>query len=584
MKVGAGRRWLAAGLGALLLAGCTGVPTSSTPQELGTMPLAQPVQSLAILPQPGAFPRAIVQGFLDNNAFADHSGARAYLTPEEKNRWSDTSGTTVYDAVHVGLFNDGTDTVTVTGRPLGTINAAGVFTPTLQGNGSGAHQTPLPQTFGLKQVSGQWRISNVSYPGLLIDENQFNQYYNPRVVYFYDQAEQRLVPDLRYSPLTDPTSLATWLVAQLTAPASGSGLSTDLPSIPNVSQLKVSVGRILTVDLPGANQLGSDIKDRMAAQLALTLDQAVPNTSMQVSDGGQPVVIPQIGSATFDKGDFDNQVQTTTTSPALYFIHQGGLSDAAGEPVAGEIGTGGYGLTSVALSSILGADRLRVAATSGTGSARRLLLGEIGGTLHPAGLTGPLSRPAWMPDENEVWIGDGPTLYRIDSDGKRSKVAITVSAGTAAGRIVAVQPSPEGARVALVIAAAGGTSQIWIGTIARGADSVQVVGLHAISPVGVRVSDVGWYDTRKLYAIGTDKATQDPGVYETECDGSFWRADGIGDLPNAPDSLAVASGGLPAVSVRETEVTGETVWVQRDGTWVSPEKGTTYGTAPTYVQ
>jgi hypothetical protein len=419
---------------------------------------------------------------------------------------------------------------------------------------------------------------------LLIDENQFSQYYNPRVVYFYDQAEQRLVPDLRYSPLTDSVALATWLIAQLAAPASGSGLSTDLPSIPNVSQLKVSVGRVLTVELPGANQLGADIKYRMAAQLALTLDQAVPNTSMQVNDGGEPVEIPQLGTAQFSKSDFDDQLQSTGTSPQLYFIYKGGISDAAGDPVPGAMGSGGYNLTSAALSRAGGSDRLRVAATSGTGAAQRLLLGEVGSTLRPSGLTGRLSRPAWMPDTDEVWIGDGPTLYRADTLGRLNKVAITVSAGTAAGRIIAVQPSPEGARVALVIKAAGGTSQIWIGAVSRSADSVQVIGLHAISPVGVKVSDVGWYDQRKLYAIGTDTVSSDPGVYETECDGSFWTADGIGELPNAPDTLAVASGGLPAVSVRETEVTGETVWVKRDGSWVSPEKGTTYGTAPTYVQ
>ena len=72
---------------------------------------------------------------------------------------------------------------------------------------------------------------------------------------------------------------------------------------------------------------------------------------------------------------------------------------------------------------------------------------------------------------------------------------IQVSAGTVSGRVVAVRISPDGARVALVIASAGGSapiSQIWVGIIARAAQSVQVTGLHQISPPDVRVTDVGW--------------------------------------------------------------------------------------------
>jgi hypothetical protein len=560
----------------LALGGCTDVPTSSSPQVIKTLGLAQPQQPAVSTPQPGADPRSIVNGFLMNNASADqhHLAARAFLTPEAKNRWSDAGPTTIVDRVQIGNVVD--NTVTVRGNAIGTIDQSGAYTPSLQGDGTGTGSSPVTETVELKLVDKQWRIDRLQN-GLLISASQFAQYYTQRLIYFYDQTEQQLVPEVRYSPLTDPDLLATWLMTQLVSQPNPA-LSTNLPSVPSVSQIKVNLGAALIVDLPGANQLDKATKDRMAAQVALTLDQAATSLTMQITDGGQPVKIPQLGDSTFTRAQFAYQLSPANQSPTLFFVNDGGIYDGSGKPLSGAIGTSTYALRSAALASSANTSHMLVAGTSGSATDARLLVGQSGGTLRETAVHGALSRPAWAPESDEVWVGNGMTLVRVSANGTAQAVPITATSGTVRGKILAVRFSPEGSRVGLVIRSSQSESQIWIGSVVRSPDSVRVVGLYAISPAGVAITDVGWNDQTKLFAIGREVSTGDPSIYEVQCDGSHWDPRGIGNLPQAPDSITVAENVVPAVSA------GETVWVQRAGTWVSPDEGTTSGTNPVYLE
>jgi hypothetical protein len=558
------------------LCACTGVPRSSSPEVIQSVPV-QPAQPAAVAPQPGDEPRIIVQNFLINNATNDdhHSGARAFLTPEEKNRWSDSTQTTIVDNPQVGNYLDGS--VPITGHIIGTIDQTGSYTPSLPGDGSGVRGTPFSLQVGLKQVDKQWRIDTLPN-GLVISSSQFSQYYQQYVVYFYDQSEQRLVPDPRYSNLTDPTQLATWLMTELVGQPQ-SALSTALPTIANPTQIKVVIGSTLRIELPGAGQLDSATRDRMAAQVALTLDQAAKGTPMSITDGGKPVTIPSLHTSTFTAADFSAQVNPVKPSPPLFFIRQGGVIDSNGRPLAGGLGSGAYGLRSVALKATPGTTRLLVAGESGTPTRSRLLLGTAPGSLKQTTVVGALSRPAWVPDVDEVWVGDGKTLDRVTAAGKVSAVQVTAGTGTVTGRIIAVRLSPEGARVALVVAADDGSSQVWLGTVVRSTNSVRVSGLFAISPLGIAISDVAWNDPLKLFTIGKEISSGDPSVFELYCDGSFWTSRGIGNLPQAPDTITLAPTVVAAVSA------GNTVWEQQGGTWVSVTgAGTTDGTAPIYVE
>jgi dipeptidyl aminopeptidase/acylaminoacyl peptidase len=237
-----------------------------------------------------------------------------------------------------------------------------------------------------------------------------------------------------------------------------------------------------------------------------------------------------------------------------------------------------YALTSFAVARVGGPD-LRLAGTVGTGPNADLVVGTFSGGVHPTAVRGKLSRPAWAPRLDEVWVGRGTALYRVDLRGNAAAVQLSSTNGAVRGQIAAVRFSPDGARVALVMTT-DGASQIWIGSVSRTPQSAQVGvdGLEPISPEGVTVTDVAWNDQLNLFAVGRDTATGVPSVYEVHVDGSLWTSRGIGNLPQAPDSITVAENEVAWVSA------GGTVWAQAAGSWVSPGQGETRGENPVYLE
>lgn len=571
-----------AGLAALVLlvAGCTGVPDSSKPQVIKNIGAATGPSAALETPIPGADARAIVRGFLDNNASdeKDHATARKFLTSDASARWSDTALTTVLDSTaQISTMNAANDTITVSGRPVATINQSGAYTPTTN--------TDMQYTFGMKQVRGQWRIGTLpTGAGLLISASQFSLAYTEQTIYFYDAAGQRLVPDPRYSSLTDPQDLASWLLDQVVTQTPPT-LTSALPQLANPALATVTLGSTVSVALPGANQLDRATRDKMAGQIALTLDQAVSGTPITITDGGQPVTIPRAGGTRFTAAMFANLKSTGNPGQMLYYVNsQGGVSTAEGNvALPGGLGTGRpYPLNSVALAQAPTGPELLVAGVSGPEGEERLLVGSSDRALAPIRMPrGALSRPTWVPKSDEVWVGNGTKLYRVDAAGTAHAVPINPAAGTPVpAAIVAVRFSPEGARLALVLRS-GGESRLWLGTVNRASATVTVTLDAPISPPSITIVDAAWNDELKLFAVGHDSANT-PGVYEVQCDGSLWTPSSIGGLPSKPDSITVAENVVAAVSAGGSP--GGTVWIQHGGGWVSPNATLTNGTAPIYLE
>jgi hypothetical protein len=564
-----------------LLAGCTGVPESSKPQVVRSGLNARPAAQVPS-PAPGADQRTIVSGFLAANAAVDaqHVAARAFLTPEAKNRWSDST-VTVIDSAQISNGN-ADNQVTARGRVIGTIDASGVYTPRLQGDGSGVGETPVTFTFGLVKSKGQWRIDQLQN-GLLIDEGQFQRYYQPqRSVYFYDLAELHLVPDPRYTSLSDSQLLANWLIKQLSLqprPQLQGAVSTELPAQTSPT---VTMGATVKVAVPGARQLDSTTRNRLAGQIALTLDQVDPGQEFSITDNGKPVTIPVVGGTEFSASEFQQSPGhggTAHEPRSLFYIRTGAVWTAAGKPMPGPLGKASNGLHSVALADLSGSKNLAAAGTAGPAHKYRLLVGTQQRGLHPTGLVGDLSRPAWVPGMDELWVGDGSRIFRVANGGKPAEVSATTGSGKIAGTVTALRFSPEGSRIALVLTLPDHSAQLWVGAVVRNGSQVRVDNLQAISPSGVAITDAAWNDELMVFAIGTDKATGRGDVFEVQCDGSLWSPKGIGNLPMVPDSITVAKGQPAAVS------SDRTLWVQGGDNWVGLNGGTsTSGTHPIYVE
>jgi hypothetical protein len=294
--------------------------------------------------------------------------------------------------------------------------------------------------------------------------------------------------------------------------------------------------------------------------------------------------VPSAGGTKFSASDFPSAVAAPNDSPALYYVNGGGrIVNEDGSTIGGRAGSANYQFSSVAMAHNGSAD-LRVAATVGNSANARLFVGTLDKGLDPTSVRGSLSRPTWAPGRDEVWLGAGAKLLELDLQGHVRPVPLTASGSTVDGNVTAVRFSPDGARVAVVLTnstAAGPVAQVWIGSVIRtgeGAGQVRVDSLTPITPQDVAVTDVAWNDQLKLFTIGRILASGESSVFEVQVDGSLWTARGIGNLPQAPDSITVAENEVAWVSA------GGTVWAQRAGNWVSPGTGPTSGTNPVYLE
>jgi hypothetical protein len=543
------------------LSGCTGIPSQSPPQiVVNRIGGGAQTSAPAITPAPDSPARTIVSDFLEASAAMDVTAARKFLTADATTRWLTSTVTVIDSAFQISTFANGS--VTVTARKIGSLNAAGTYTPDLQGDGGG--DVPVPLVFGMKSVNGQWRIDTLPN-SVILTSDQFDAQYTQHRLYFYDLAQQYLVPDPRFTQLTDPASLVI----------------NEFPQQLDPRRVTFTLGSPSTIDIPGASQLDSKTLNLLAAQIATTLTQVPSISDMKILDAGRPITIPQAGGVKFSPADFPAALPSAVASASLYYInHAGGIVDEQGKPLPGALGNGTYSLTSAAVAVRTGTSELEVAGVTGSGSTGRLLVGTMTSGLSKTCARGRLSRPAWAPQRDEVWVGDGATVIRCGLDGKAATVVVSLTSGAVTGSITALRFSPDGSRIALVITASDGSAQVWVGAVVRNQAQVRVDSLEQITPQGIAIKDVAWNDALKLFVIGRVVSSGETNIFEVQVDGSLWTPRNITGLPQAPDSITVAENQVAWVSALQT------IWVQRAGSWASPgpANGQTNGINPVYLE
>ena len=287
----------------LALAGCSGVPSSSAPETVEPLDTSGPSPSQVTARSGDA--RQTLEYFLEQNASTTeaHPSARVYLTKAANNRWSDETATIIADEPPISTFagSKSRGTVTVYGRVLGTLNSSGIYTPSLQGDGQGGDRQPF--VFHLiRQPDGQWRIDRLP-AGLLLTNEQFRDTYRQQVLYFYDLTEESLIPDLRWSALDDRVVWSQWLLEQLAdGPRLDLGNAVNADTFPaNIvpSDIPVTLGTPTQIEIPGSSQLDGGVRNRLAAQVSLTLFEALSGREISITDNHVPVQIPAVGGLSF---------------------------------------------------------------------------------------------------------------------------------------------------------------------------------------------------------------------------------------------------------------------------------------------
>jgi len=558
--------------GALLLSGCTTIPTSSSPQVVRTLaspPRTSPAKVNG--PQRGEGPDKVVSGFVNAGADADagHSTARQFLSANAARRWQDNP-TVILDETNIGdavFSGDGSATVPVTGRRVGQLDAGGVFTPTLKGTGTGDQET---FNFSLTKTGGEWRIDQLQ-PGVLISATTFDSDYAARRLYFFDSSQRILVPDLRYSPLQGQ-ALASWLLTQLQAGPRAELAQSVVSDLPDqAGKSSVVIGNPMIVDIPGTGQLSSPSQNAvsalngLAAQLAWTLSQVTyDNGQLRLTDSGKPVQVPGTQGLNFSNANFSAVGPTDATAGAeLYFLRAGSVFSGTGSPLSGLSGPGSHNLNSVAIRRN-GGQALLVAGFTAGG---QFLIGDEQ-RLTPVPLRqDATSRPDWRPyPADDVWFGAGSHggIYRVTTGQPVNTVSITSQlGGLPPGPVTALRLSPDGERIALVLRGANGAGSVWIGSVVTSGADVRIDSLEPVTPPALSVTDLAWADPTRLLLVAASPGAA-PLVWQVYSDGSKLSQLTYPGLPGPPTAVTAAGGQPPVVSA------GGAIWVLKDGTWINP--------------
>lgn len=562
---------LAVLLTAGLVAGCSTVPESSPTVQITQVaaPPNTPIGMEPLPPEPGATPEETVRGFIDASASTvrNHPVARQFLSRDAATSWSDSDGVTVIGASY-STRQTASGTVELSAPLVGTVDERGVFAV-----GDGMLFT---RTFTLSDDSGQWRLLDPP-DGLLMLQPDFTRTYDAVNAYFLDPTSTRAVPDPRYLVTGDaqPNALVDRLIAGPSTTIAA-GVVNALASAELRSTVSVS-GTTARVDLTFPEGTTDVAVTGLSAQLVWSLN-GIGVRSVDILRDGQPLALPGVPDLqTVD--DWAGYDPDAAAAGAVgHYLTAGALHRASdGSAVPGPAGAGVHALTSAAISADARTGDLGLTAgVTVAGSTATLLAGPYGGDLGPVLSGSSFTAPTTAGTRSEVWtVRNGTEVVRLPAGGAPQTVNAPTLGGL--GRATTFQLSPDGVRAAVVIDGPVG-GQLYVGTVVRDEDTVNVRDLRSVAPTVHQVVDVGWRNSGVLMLLAGDPSAERTVPYTVGVDG--WSLAGVtmAGLPGQPTSLAVSPNRQPLVSADGT------MWLLSGGTWVTLLRGQqpVAGSAPFY--
>ena len=530
----------------MLLTGCGSLPASLTAQVPTTGPIQQGAQVnldrkdqfirvIARSPRDGMTPTQIVQGFLDASASfdGDHAVAREYLTGSANSRWLPGLQVSVYDGAAV-VTSSGSS-VTLTASQTGRIDEIGRYVVASPGQ-------DLRGSFQLVRDGTQWRIDRLPQ-GLLLSASDVDRAYRSFAVYFFNPSFSALVPDARMIPVLGPgqgTTLVRYLLdgpSDWLAPAVRTGFPDGVGL--NIESVPID-GGVARVDLKSSVLLADDgTREALSQQLVWTLGQLSDVTSVEITAGGQQLVVPGVSSPqpvdAWPKVNPDALPDNSSgyVARSRSVVRLVTTTDRA---VPGDAGSGAVSFLRFAI------DRLSTA-VAGIDADGTLWRGAIAQDAPLLALTRgeALAAPVFDADGN-IWVVNALTgLTRVDRIGRRAEV--DVAGLPAESSLLAAVPSRDGTRCALIVQQ-GVRTALYVGVIVRSNVGAPMTIADPIR-VETRLTEaisVGWAGANSLLVIGSDGA-ESLQVFDLNlARGSII---GIG-APEAPVMVAAAPG-LPAL-------------------------------------
>ncbi|MEU1972467.1 hypothetical protein ABZ477_12465 [Microbacterium sp. NPDC019599] len=449
------RRGIVAALvaGALLLAGCAGLPTAGpvTPglpadAEAGSPDFAFKPDS----PQPGMSPEEIVDGFIRAGTGPGVDGtwsvAKEYLAPDTP--WDPRAGVTIDRPGDRVFSTPAEDEVVLTVAPVANIDDIGAYAP------SEEQSTPLPFRLAL-QSDGEWRITEAP-DGLVLDTSQFSTVFRRASLMYFDATWEFLVPDVRWFPaINAATYVADALVDGPRAPWLAASVGSAFPdSVSMRPSVPVDEGVAQVVLDSAAIELSPDTLSRMQAQLTASL-RSVGVTAVEMSAGTTPLDVEPAST----RSTRVNSLPLVLTEEGFGFLSGDqlepieGLSEAieGTDPVAIQVSPD----RDFAAVRLVGGSVARVEA-GGDVLEFDQRQGLIDPTVDPSGYS--WSVPRDRPSALSAFAA-GSEEFPIDG------------AWPEASQVTAMSISRDGSRLAAILVSGGRTS-VWVSGVVRDTEGV----------------------------------------------------------------------------------------------------------------
>ena len=446
---------------ALLLAGCSGLPSTSAPQAIGVL---QRDAGPADVPTPtsGKEPDLLLRDFVkaSSEPGGRHSAARKYLTRPAAGRWDDAVSISIVDKMDVFF-----DTRTATSASL-LMRAAKVGDLDSQGVFRGEEGT-LEARVTMVREDGEWRIDQLP-DGVIVDRSQFLNAYQQVSLYFPNLQGTLVVTDPRWLSLRTEGLAAQLINMLITGPAErlqeavDNKLGVDVYLRGTLTKLDgrdsdVGIGfGGVKMDFQGIGELGEANRRLLAAQVIWTLHSAGIAGPYEILADGAPLDPAQARARTLeDVAEFspDNGTQDS----GLLALVDGALVsvvESGATPVPGALGK-----PSDLVSASLSRDGDEVAAVREVDPqdepSLELVVGAFGGDVVSVGDATEITRPTWSAADNSLWAAlDGDRVVRASqgSDGRWFSAPVDIREITElGGSITEMRMSSDGVRVALIV-------------------------------------------------------------------------------------------------------------------------------------
>jgi len=427
---------------AALLAGCVSIPSSGPPAQGLALAGGSSGTSFEVNPEgpvPGDSPSAILKGFVA--AFQSSTGgytvAREFLSATFSAKWDPTQSVQVRTG-GARIIQVDTSKFEYSFQTSAIVDKSGAYK-------SSSQASTLLFTF--TKVGKQWRI-NSAPNGIVLSDLTFKRVFTQRALFYLDPTGQNLVPDLRWFPNgTAVTRIVSALIAGPPLWLEGA-VRTEFPDGTQLSD----AGSLVTVDSGVARvdlskeALAATQHERqlMMLQLFESLRSVGTVSRVMISVGGVPLPIDELAAnAPVADPKVDSQALVLQKKEFGFFangsvapIAQLSAKVVALSPTAATLSSDG---NSVAVLGAAGVSLVR------RGSATAVLLDSRANLIPPS------------TDENGfVWAvpSDQPNAIRVyDTTNAMHPVTTTLPLGS---KIVSLQISRDGARVAILLALSSG--------------------------------------------------------------------------------------------------------------------------------